>query len=221
MTLSLILLTAVMAGFLGWLLRQSINMQPWRASPASAELIGLPLLNVSARRLGLGVLLAAITSFFALFLSAYLMRMHYPDWASLPKPGLLWINTGLLLSGSVALQSASDASLRGAANATRIGLVVGGLLTVGFIGGQWLVWLRLQSAGYLLAGNPANSFFYLLTMVHVVHLLGGLVAWFRPTARIFRGAALTATHASIELCAWYWHMLLVIWLVVFSVLLAT
>ena len=75
--------------------------------------------------------------------------------------------------------------------------------------------------GYYAAGNPANAFFYLLTGVHGLHLLGGLVVWVRTAARMARGAELDDVRLSVELCTVYWHYLLLVWLVLFGLLLLT
>jgi cytochrome c oxidase subunit 3 len=57
--------------------------------------------------------------------------------------------------------------------------------------------------------------------VHGLHLLGGLVAWGRTTAKVWRGIEVGKVRLSVELCAMYWHYLLLVWLVVFAVLLST
>ncbi len=71
--------------------------------------------------------------------------------------------------------------------------------------------------GFGAATNPASSFFYLITAVHGLHLAGGLVALARAALRSARGGA--ALRLSIELCATYWHFLLIAWLVLFALLL--
>jgi cytochrome c oxidase subunit 3 len=74
----------------------------------------------------------------------------------------------------------------------------------------------LAQAGYFLASNPANSFFYLLTGAHGLHVLGGLAALGRTIARMWRGIAVERLRLSVELCAIYWHFLLLVWLIVFA-----
>ena len=70
--------------------------------------------------------------------------------------------------------------------------------------------------------NPANAFFYVLTGLHGLHLLGGLVVLGRTGARMSRpGASPDAVRLGIELCTVYWHYLLVVWLVLFGLLLIT
>ena len=87
--------------------------------------------------------------------------------------------------------------------------------------GQLLVWRQLGSLGYFVDSNPSNSFFYLITGLHGLHLLGGLVAWFRASVRLWRGAEVAKIRMSVELCAVYWHFLLLVWLVMFGLLLVT
>jgi cytochrome c oxidase subunit III len=54
--------------------------------------------------------------------------------------------------------------------------------------------------------------------VHGAHVLGGLVAWGRTTARVRQGGDPARIRLSVELCAIYWHFLLLVWVVLFAVL---
>ena len=103
----------------------------------------------------------------------------------------------------------------------RAGLLTGGVLTIFFLVGQLVVWQQLIAQGYFAATNPANAFFYLITTVHGLHLLGGLVAWGRTTARVRRGHTAEQISSSVGLCTVYWHFLLVVWLILFGLLLFT
>jgi cytochrome c oxidase subunit III len=79
----------------------------------------------------------------------------------------------------------------------------------------------LVAAGYFVASNPANSFFYVITAVHGLHLLGGLVALGRTIALVWGGAEPDRARLHVELCAAYWHFLLLVWLAFFALLLLT
>ncbi len=222
MTVTLVFLALLMAFFVGWLFSQSINVKPWIAQSASAAHPRHVPEAATAPRVGLVVFLAVVTSVFALTISAYLMRMgHGADWRALPEPRLLWVNTGVLLLASVALQWAWSVAKRNDRHALRLALTVGGGCTVVFIAGQYLVWQQLNAAGYYMTANPANAFFFLLTALHAAHLLGGLVAWARTMLRLGRGAAPSKLRSSVELCALYWHFLLAIWVVLFALVLST
>lgn len=222
MTVTLVFLALLMAAFVFWLVRQSINVQPWVAESSAAE--GTPYVSESATapRIALGIFLAVVTALFALTISAYMMRMEMSrDWQPLAEPGLLWVNTGILVLASVFLQWAWHAAKHTKIRAVWLGLTIGGACTVAFIAGQYLVWLQLVDAGYYINANSANAFFYMLTGLHALHLLGGLVAWSRILMKLWRSAPLSEVRAAVELCAIYWHFLLLIWAVLFGLLLST
>jgi cytochrome c oxidase subunit 3 len=220
MTITLVFLACLMAIVLWWLFRQSVNVQPGVAEASAHDVHGAVLARPAAKT-ALVVFLAVATSLFALFISAYAMRMHFGDWTPLQEPRLLTWNTGLLIVTSGAMQWTVVAARREDIEAVRRGLVAAGVLTVAFLVGQFLAWKQLSDAGVFLTSNPANAFFYLLTGVHGVHLLGGLVAWGRTTAKVWRGIEVATVRLSIELCAIYWHFLLAVWLVLFALLLST
>ncbi|MGH7614472.1 MAG: cytochrome c oxidase subunit 3, partial [Gemmatimonadales bacterium] len=96
-----VFLGGLMAVIVWWLLKQSINVQPW-AAQGSVEDIHGGVLSRPTAKLGLWVFLAVVTSLFALLISAYAMRMGLGDWSPMPKPGLLWLNTVVLIVTSVA-----------------------------------------------------------------------------------------------------------------------
>jgi cytochrome c oxidase subunit 3 len=207
----------------GWLLKQSINTQPWDSSAtyASSEDFSGRSLNLPDAKLGLFVFMVVVTSLFSLFISAYLMRMNLGDWRPLPDPDLLWLNTGVLVLSSIALQWARVAAREGRSDSVRNALLAGGFFAFAFMGGQLLAWQHLIEAGYFAQSNPANGFFYLITGLHVLHLLGGLVVWVKTTVKLLRGVDVARLRLSIELCAVYWHFLLVVWVMLFGLMLST
>lgn len=176
---------------------------------------------VSAARVGLWVFMGVVSVLFALFINAYLMRMGHDDWLPLPEPALLWLNTALLAGSSVALHVAHVGARRWRRRLAQGGLLVGGALALAFLGGQGWAWQELLAANHLFAANPANSFFYLLTALHGLHLLGGLAAWGLTTARAWRMADAGRARPAVALCATYWHFLFAVWLVLFVLLLLT
>ena len=84
-----------------------------------------------------------------------------------------------------------------------------------------MAWQQLNAAGYYLDSNIANAFFYLLTAVHGLHMLGGMWVWARSTMKVWTGADADSVRLSIELCTVYWHFLLLVWIVLFGMLLST
>ena len=158
---------------------------------------------------------------FGLFCVAYYIRMELDDWRPIAEPNVLWVNTIVILLSSVALQFARVAVNRGHVKTMNYGLTLGGVLTIGFLIGQYMAWGELRGAGYFAATNPANAFFYLLTAVHGLHLLGGLVVWLRTMWRVWRGAEPYQVRLSIELCTTYWHFLALVWLGILWILITT
>jgi cytochrome c oxidase subunit 3 len=216
---AIILFMAGIAAIAGWWLsQQGLAVKPWLEEGVAADLREHSTSFLAPAKIGLGVFLAVVGSLFALFISAYSMRMNMVDWRALPMPRLLWFNTAVLVLSSVALQWAYVAARRNDIDGVIVGLCAGGAFAVTFLIGQLLAWRELSAAGYFLASNPANSFFYLITAVHGLHLMGGLVALGRTTAKVWHGVAVTQVRLSVELCAIYWHFLLLVWLVLLGLL---
>lgn len=140
---------------------------------------------------------------------------------TLADPSVLWINTGLLILSSVAMQWAVSSARKGHGDNAKLGMALGGAFAFAFLGGQYMAWLELRAAGFYAVTNPANAFFYLITAMHGLHMLGGLVAWGRSASRLWQGIDVTEVKLGVELCAAYWHFLLVVWLGLFALLLNT
>ena len=200
-----------------WLSRQGLASKPWLEQGAVGTLQELPPVPPAAAKVGLGVLLAVIGSFFALFISAYAMRMQLPDWRTLPLPPILWLNTAMLVASSLALHGARAATHRGEAAELKLSLLAASVSSLAFLAGQLVAWRQLTGEGYPLTANPANDFFYVLTGAHGLHLLGGLAALALITAKAWRRRMTEKQRLSVELCATYWHFLLVVWLVLLSI----
>ncbi|GLR83716.1 cytochrome c oxidase subunit 3 [Bradyrhizobium iriomotense] len=217
---AIVLFLAVIAVIAGWWLsHQRLTAKPWLEEGPIGDFPGTDAMTWPAAKIGLGVFLAVASALFVLFISAYSMRMAMVDWRALPVPRLLWFNTGVLVLSSVALQWSYVAARRDDTDGVMIGLLAGGAAAIIFLAGQLLAWQQLSAAGYFMASNPANSFFYLLTAVHGLHLTGGLVALGRTSAKVWRHDAATAEmRLSVELCTIYWHFLLLVWLVLLGLL---
>lgn len=177
---------------------------------------------------GLRLFLAVVSSLFFLFLIAFIARSQMADWlplteplAPLANPWQLWLNSVFLVFSCIALQCSRMAVRQARRGATVIGFALGGVFAMAFLTGQLWVWQQFVAWGYFVASNPANSFFYLLTGLHGLHLLGGLIAWGRTVGKFLNRVPLPQLSASVELCAIYWHYLLGLWFVLFALLTST
>lgn len=212
------IVVALLVGVAVWFTVASrLTAKPWQAGEQEGD---VGALRMSPQRIGLWIFMAVVTSLFALFLTAYSMRMHHSiGWCHLTIPGVLWFNTALLLAASVSLQFASNFVASGRREAARTALVVAGALSIGFLAGQVMAWREVGPSLYFVQGSPAIAFFYVLTIVHGLHLVGGLAVLGRASLRFAGGAELIDLRQSLSLCATYWHFLLLVWLAVFGVLL--
>ena len=197
---------------------QKLMKKPWE-TPGLAGHDGSDIMQLPDKKVGLWFFIIVMASVFGLFTVAYNMRIEFStDWVAIPKPKLLWLNTALLILASIAFERAKIAAHNKHVRDIKVALVAGGMLTFGFLIGQLLAWQQLLDEGYVLSGNPANAFFYMLTGLHGLHLIGGLWVWSRTTLRVWRGYEVTL---SVELCTTYWHALLLIWIVLYGLLLST
>ncbi len=209
---------ALVVGVLVWFLVVSrLTAKPWENRGEAGD---VGAIRMPPAQIGLWIFMAVVTSLFSLFLSAYSMRMqHGIGWCHLTIPNILWINSLVLLVASIAMHFASRAAGRGQRMAAQRALIAGGVLTIGFLAGQIMAWQAVGPSLYFIQGSPAIAFFYVLTTLHGLHLIGGLWVLGRTTLRFSAGAELIDLRQSLRLCAVYWHFLLLVWLAVFGVLL--
>jgi cytochrome c oxidase subunit III len=198
---------------------RELTAKPWVTAQARIDDLHVGgAFPLPAAKLGLRLFLVVVTVLFLLLIMAYGTRMELEDWRPAPQLWLLWLNTGLLVLSSLAMQWAQIAAHRGDIDGVWIGLLAGGALAVAFLGGQILAWRQLNMLVAFDISNPAIGFFYLITALHGLHLLGGLVAWSRTAAKVRRGSTAAQVRLSVELCTVYWHYLLLVWLVLFGLL---
>jgi cytochrome c oxidase subunit III len=182
--------------------------------------------TAAAARIMLRFILAIVGVLFFLFIITFLSRSQYPDfvalagppWQPFTDPSRLWFNTALLACASLAIQWGLGGTRSGKLNVTVMGISVAVFFTVLFLVAQLDLWWRLQSMGFYINGNPANSYFYLLTAIHGLHLMGGLIVLANVVFRVWYDNSLDTLAAPLQLCTTYWHFLLGVWLVLFALL---
>lgn len=194
-------------------------------------------------RLGLMIGIVSVGMLFLTFSTTFIYRHHVKhidphtgayvsDWSPIPLPyGLLLLNTAILLLSSFTIEKGRRQIFEQAVVAPITAMpgiaadrgwrvpwvVVTALLGLAFLGGQALAWRLLVHAGYRLAANPSNSFFYLLTGLHAVHLLGGVLALGYATMTGFLSRPLQRKRVVVDVAAWYWHFMGMLWVYVFAV----
>ncbi len=180
--------------------------------------------RVSPARTGVWVGIATITMSFAAYTSAMVVRQGAgSDWQHIALPPILYLNTLLLLLSSGTLEAGRrklEAEWRAAP--ARSGPAPSGRgwirLTLGlgllFLVGQVIAWRALAAQGLVLASGPSSAFFYLLTVLHAVHLLGGLIGLAFVLGKLRLAGPVSALGAAVL----YWHFMAVLWLYLLLVL---
>lgn len=162
---------------------------------------------------GIWIALAAITMTFAAFTSAMAVRQGSAnDWRHFSFPVILYFNTLTLIASSVTLQLARRRFVAAVSadslHATQRALVGTLILGCTFVLGQYAAWQQLRSEGIYLATTPSSSFFYVFTVLHALHVIGGLLGLVYVTRKLRRGSLRTNTLGAV---AHYWHFMGVLW----------
>jgi len=174
---------------------------------------------LSRAYVGTWVLLAAVTMLFAGLSSAYIVLHGLPQWQNITVPRIVWANTLVLFASSVALEFARQAVRRSQSSLLRQWMVVSGILGIAFLAGQIVAWRQLVAAGVYLSTTIHSSFFYVLTGVHALHLLGGLAGIGVVLQKAFANKLTAENHESLKVAALYWHFMDVVWIYCFLLLL--
>ena len=206
----------------------------------------VPDFGARLRRARLGIIcaIATVCMVFISLSSAYVFRRGLPtfdgssntyvnDWGYVNLPVLLLvINTILLLASSVTMEFARRAAAQEAAlapvrsipgirlddkrNFPWLGCTV--LLGLCFFVGQWMAWTQLHARGFFLDTNPSSSFVFVLTIAHAVHLAGGMIALIWATSASLLRKPIESRRIAIDVTAWYWHFMAVLWIYIFALL---
>lgn len=173
--------------------------------------------------LGMTIFIASWAMLFAALFFAYgLLRIRSTTWPPASLPAIPWglpaIATLALTLSSVGLEAALRRLRAGAttAIAPRIGAAT--VLGLVFLGLQILLWNQLWHSGLRPDSGPYGSVFFGLTVFHAVHVAVGLVALAYLTIASARGAYSATQNVPVRLWTLYWHMVGVIWLVMYLLL---
>jgi cytochrome c oxidase subunit 3 len=195
-------------------------------------------------RLGLAIALAPIFMFFISITSAYIVRQGLPtfddktntyirEWIPVQLPvALLLVNTGLLAASSITAELARRQITRQTALApvesipgVSLGeegrfpwIYVTVALGTGFLVGQWMAWQELATRGFYISTSASSSFVYLLTAAHGVHLAGGVIVLVYAAAISFLHKPIESRRIVVDVTAWYWHFMFLLWIGIFALL---
>ena len=195
-------------------------------------------------RLGLKLVLVPVGLLFVVLTVVYMVRHgllssgeaeEHPvrGWGKVRLPnGLFVFNTAVLLLSSMTMEGLRRASRRGIALA-QVKSIPGVIVseestgpwlaaTVGlgmlFLVGQWQAWRVLAQRGFYFSANPSSSFTYLLTGIHAVHLAGGILGLLWVAVSSWGKQSPESRSIRIEMLAWYWHFMALLWVYVLALL---
>ena len=189
-----------------------LTEKPWLPPSLGVTELRTQQFAAHNKRVALVMFLAIVGVLFSLFIVAYHMRKDFAtDWVAAPEPPLLWLNSLVLIIVSLAFEWSRAAVREEDIESARRRFYVAGALTLAFLAGQVIVWVQMLGMGYAMQANPANAFFYVITLVHGLHLLGGLIAWIRIAPKLNVDSDCGDVQLGVDLCSLYWHFLLLVW----------
>lgn len=176
-------------------------------------------------RIGMWVGLVGIAMLFVALTSAYIVRQMPPEsadqaytWEWITMPSVLWLTTAVILLSSLSVELARRALKKGEHAKFRDWIMVTTVLGALFLIGQLIAWRQLAAQGTYINTNPHSSFFYLLTSLHGVHLLGGLIGLAYVTVGALRFRIGVMKQTLVDVTALYWHFMDGLWVYLFLLL---
>lgn len=170
---------------------------------------------VHPRRFILWLFIVSIVMLFAALTSAYMVKQSGGGWLAYELPGIFWVTTAIIILSSFSMQIAYYSAKLDNINSLRIGLLATILLGILFLAGQFLSWRYLVDLDVYFVGNPAGSFLYVLTGMHGLHLISGLIFLLVVVVQAFRKNVHSKNLLNIELSLTYWHFLGLLWIYLF------
>ncbi len=191
--------------------------------------------KIHPQKFMLWVAIGSMSMAFAGLTSGYMVREAQGNWRYFTLPASFWYSSAVILVSSItmhmglkAFKSREMSKFKMLISATLIlGLLFGALQYAGFyqlyhqvqqirINGQVLN----ESSTVRLNGNPSESFVFIIAGLHLLHLLGGIIALLIVFYRAFRTRIKTYNATGLEIAAGYWHFVDILWLYLFIFFLA-
>ena len=172
-------------------------------------------ISMHPKKFAMWLFIGSVAMLFAAFTSAYIVRQAEGNWLYFDLPNLFYITSGIILLSSFTLQWGYWEAKKD--NLEKVKLLVGitSFLGVAFLVGQVMAWSELVDHSVYLVGNPSGSFIYILTGLHGVHLISGIIFLLIVLNSTFKFKIHSKNLAQMEMCLTYWHFLGGLWLYLF------
>ena len=156
---------------------------------------------------------------FAGLTSAYIVSSSRKDWlVDFKMPTAFYISTLVIILSSITFHLAQNAIKKDQRNTTTKWLFTTLALSLTFVVFQFMGFNQIVEMGYYFTGSESNvttSFLYIVTILHLAHLFGGLIALFIIIYNHFKQKYSSTQPLGIELGAMFWHFLDILWILLF------
>jgi cytochrome c oxidase subunit 3 len=172
--------------------------------------------------------IASSVMLFTILLVTYIIRRTGPDWADVKLPNVFLISTVVIVLSSFTLNNATQAFRHERFGSYRTNIATTLVLGTLFILLQGWGWRQMILAGIKLEGNPAGGFVYIISGIHLLHILIGLIFLVialaealrrRPYVDSFVYSVNPPNQLKIRLITLYWHFVDILWVGLFVFLL--
>jgi cytochrome c oxidase subunit 3 len=173
-------------------------------------------------KLLLYVSIGSIVMAFAGLTSAYVVTKGSGAGLKFDLPSVFYYSTAIILISSLTINMALVAARKNNYQQITMWLLVTFVLGLAFMVTQYNAWAELYQNKIYFAGkqsNAAGSFMYVITGLHVAHLIGGLLYLIGVIIRSIKQQFTADNHLKVKLVAIYWHFLDVLWIYLFIFLL--
>ena len=172
-------------------------------------------ISMHPKKFALWLFMVTVVMLFAAWTSAYIVRQAEGNWLDYDLPEIFWLTSGIVVLSSFTLQWAYFSAKKDNFVQLRLGMVLTVILGIAFLIGQWYSWIALVDRDVFFVGNPAGSFLYVLTGMHGLHLISGLIFLIIVLISSFQFKVHSKAMVSMEMLTTYWHFLGGLWLYLF------
>jgi len=176
-------------------------------------------LAMNPKKFALWLFIASVIMIFAALTSAYIVRQADGNWMMFDLPNSLWITSAIILVSSATMHWAYLSAKTDNLEGTKLAISITTVLGLAFLIGQFIAWGDLVERNVYFVGNPSGSFVYVISGLHGLHIVGGVIFLLIVLVATFRFKVHSKKMSQIEMCATYWHFLDGLWLYLFVFLL--
>lgn len=176
-------------------------------------------LAMHPRKFALWLFMITVIMIFAALTSAYIVRQGEGNWMAFELPFELWVTTGVILLSSVTMHWGYLSAKKDDLNKVKLAVGITTFLGVAFLVGQFYVWGVLVDSSIFFVGNPSGSFLYVLSGLHGLHLVSGVIFLIIVLISTLKYKVHSKNLVQLQMCATYWHFLDVLWVYLFVFLL--